>query len=296
MTDKLFPGFEERFIEHPKGRFYARIGGAETASALVLLHGFPETHASWHHIAPALAQTHRVICLDLKGYGRSCVLPGDAPHEEYAKRTMAQEVVDVMETLGHQRFSVAGHDRGALIAYRIALSWPDKVEKLMLLDNLPVSKVWEIMEDNPLATPHWRTFALPVGAPEKRMTQAHLEEILRVHTADGSLNCFADEVLEDFRLSWREPERVHAFCEDYRAGAWQDVEDDRRDLAAGKTITAPTLVLWGEVFLGRLAESPLDTWQNTFIPNAQGVEVAGGHFNAEENPQETLRALQAFLC
>lgn len=128
------------------------------------------------------------------------------------------------------------------------------------------------------------------------MTQTYLEEILRVHTADGSLNCFTDDVLEDFRRSWREPERVHAFCEDYRAGAWQDVEDDRRDLAAGKIITAPTLVLWGEVFLGRLAESPLASWQSTFIPHAQGVEIAGGHFNAEENPQETLRALQAFLC
>ena len=128
------------------------------------------------------------------------------------------------------------------------------------------------------------------------MTQTYLEEILRVHTADGSLNCFTDDVLEDFRRSWREPEHVHAFCEDYRAGAWQDVEDDRRDLAAGKIITAPTLVLWGEVFLGRLAESPLASWQSTFIPHAQGVEVAGGHFNAEENPQETLRALQAFLC
>jgi haloacetate dehalogenase len=296
MTDKLFPGFEERFIEHPKGRFYARIGGAEAAPALVLLHGFPETHASWHQIAPALAQTHRVICLDLKGYGRSCVVASDAAHEEYAKRTMAQEVVDVMTTLGHQRFSVAGHDRGALIAYRIALNWPDKIEKLVLLDNLPVSKVWEMMENNPLATQHWRTFALPVGAPEKRMTQALLENILREHTADGSLKCFADEVLDDFRLSWSSPERVHAFCEDYRAGAWQDVEDDRKDLAAGKTVTASTLVLWGEVFLGRLSESPLASWQSTFIPHAQGVEIAGGHFNAEENPQETLHALQAFLC
>ncbi|ORM71493.1 hypothetical protein HA48_15660 [Pantoea wallisii] len=296
MTKELFPGFEERFIKHSKGHFYARIGGAENTPALVMLHGFPETHASWHHIAPALALTHRVICLDLKGYGRSCVVPGDATHEEYAKRTMAQEIIDVMSILGHHEFSIAGHDRGALIAYRIALNWPEKVVKLVIMDNLPVSKVWSIMEENPLATPHWRTFALPVGAAEKRMTKAHLEEILRVHTADGTLKCFTDEVLDDFRLSWREPERIHAFCEDYRAGAWQDLEDDRRDLEAGKRINAPTLVLWGEKFLGRLTESPLTSWQNTFIPQAEGIQVDGGHFNAEENPQETLRALQAFLC
>ncbi len=296
MADILFPEFEEHFIDHPKGRFYTRIGGAMTAPAVVLLHGFPETHASWHNIAPALAQTHRVVCLDLKGYGRSCVVAGDPAHVEYAKRTMAQEVVDVMSTLGHERFTVIGHDRGALIAYRIALNWPEKIQKIVVMDNLPVSKVWEIMEDNPLVIPHWRTFALPAYAPEERMTQVYLEEILRVHTADGTLDCFAPEVLADFRRSWQQPERIHAFCEDYRAGAWQDVEDDRKDLATGKTISVPTLVLWGEVFLGRLSESPLDCWRSTFIPQAQGVEVAGGHFNSEENPQETLAALQAFLA
>lgn len=294
MTDVLFPGFDETIIEHPVGRFYARIGGERQAPALVLLHGFPETHASWHHIAPALARSHRVVCLDLKG--RSCAVPGDPAHVAYAKRTMAQEVVEVMALLGHQRFSVIGHDRGALIAYRIALDWPAKVEKLVVMDNLPVSKVWEMMETNPLATPHWRTFALPASAPEQRMTPAHLEEILRVHTADGTLDCFAPTVLADFRHSWQQPERIHAFCEDYRAGAWQDVEDDRKDLASGKIIAAPTLVLWGEVFLGRLAEKPLDCWRSTFIPAAQGVEVAGGHFNAEENPRETLQALQDFLA
>ncbi len=223
------------------------------------------------------------------------MLPGDPEHVEYAKRTLAQEVVDVMSTLGHERFTVIGHDRGALIAYRIALNWPERVEKLVVMDNLPVSKVWEIMRDNPLSTPHWRTFALPVHAAEQHMTQEHLEEILRVHTADGTLDCFAPEVLADFRRSWQSPERIHAFCEDYRAGAWQDVQDDRRDLSAGKTISVPTLVLWGEVFLGRLSESPLACWRTTFIPRALGVEVAGGHFNAEENPQETLSALQSFL-
>jgi haloacetate dehalogenase len=291
----LFPGFEERWIDAPAGRFFARVGGPESAPALVLLHGFPETHASWHGIAPGLAEAHRVVCLDLKGYGRSSAPAGDPEHHAYSKRAMGDDVVSVLAALGHATFSVVGHDRGALIGYRIALDRPDRIERLAVLDNLPTFVIWEMMEANASVTPHWRTIARPPFEPERMLDQAYMENMLRIHTADGTLDCFDEPVLEDFRRSWRDPARVHAFCEDYRAGAGLDPDADRRDVAEDRTIDCPTLILWGAAFLGKMPESPLSIWRRTFAPNAVGVEVPGGHFNGEESPVETLAALRAFF-
>lgn len=292
----LFPGFESQFIEIPSGKFFARTGGKASSPAIVLLHGFPETHASWHKIAPALTDTHRVICIDLKGYGQSDAPHGNSEHTSYSKRVMGQEVIQVMKKLGHETFSVAGHDRGALVAYRIALDHPEVVEKLVILDNLPTSVIWDMMALDPNFVTHWRSMAAPAPGPENAMDREYMENMLRVHTADGTLDCFDPQVLENFRDNWSQPARVHAFCEDYRAGAGADPDADRVDLAAGKILSCPTLILWGEVFLGKAEESPLMTWQRTFAPNAIGVELPGGHFNAEESPIETLSALQAFLA
>jgi haloacetate dehalogenase len=296
MTPDLFPGFETEWIDIPAGRLYARVGGPEDASAVVLLHGFPETHASWHGVAPGLAGARRVVCLDLKGYGRSSAPQGDDRHEAYSKRVMGQEVVAAMEALGHPSFSVVGHDRGALIGYRIALDTPERIERLAVLDNFPTFVIWEMMEADANVTPHWRTIARPAPEPERAMDREYMENMLRVHTADGTLACFPPPVLEDFRRSWSDPARVHAFCEDYRAGAGLDPEADRADIAAARTIDRPTLILWGEAFLGQMAESPVAIWQRTFAPQAMGVEVPRGHFNGEESPAETLAALQSFLA
>jgi haloacetate dehalogenase len=295
MTDEYFAGFESQWIETPAGRFFARTKGPADAEALVLLHGFPQTHASWHKVAPALADNHFVVCLDLKGYGRSVVAAGDAQHLNYAKRTMGEEVIAVMAALGYPRFAVAGHDRGALIGYRMALDHPQVISRLAVLDNLPVSHIWQLMEDNPSVTPHWRTLALPANAPERRMDSAYFRQMLRVHTADGTLDCFSAQAMQDFELNWKDPQRVHAFCEDYRAGAFQDPEADRVDLQDGRTVQCPTLILWGKVFLGEMSQSPLTVWQTTFAPQATGVEVPGGHFNTEESPVETLAALRSFF-
>ncbi len=130
MPADLFPGFTSHWIDTSDGRFFARAGGAEDAPPLVLLHGFPQTHACWHRIAPALARTHRVICLDLKGYGWSAAPKGDPAHEAYSKRQMGREVVAVMERLGHVRFGLVGHDRGARVGYRLALDEPGRIERL----------------------------------------------------------------------------------------------------------------------------------------------------------------------
>lgn len=295
MSNDLFPGFETKWIDIDAGRFFARIGGEADAPPVVLLHGFPQTHAEWHKVAPGLAANHRVVCLDLKGYGRSDAPAGDPEHTSYSKRTMGREVLAIMEKLGHRKFSVIGHDRGALVAYRIALDHPERVDRLAILDNLPTFVLWDLIDADPGFIVHWRTMSQPAPHPEELMDSTFMENMLRSHTANRSLDCFDSAALQDFRESWNQPSRVHAFCEDYRAGAVADPLADRIDFQAMRKITLPTLILWGAEFLGKAAESPLDTWRRTFAPRAHGVEVPGGHFNAEESPAETLDALNRFL-
>jgi haloacetate dehalogenase len=295
MTKDLFPGFASRSVQVDGIDFFMRIGGPDNAPPVVLLHGFPQSHECWHSVAPELARTHKVVCLDLKGYGQSTAPRGDNGRSAYSKRTMAREVIAVMKSLGHDRFSVVGHDRGALVGYRMALDAPEVVEKLAILDNFPTHVIWEYMATNPNFTPHWRSYAKPAPEAEEFMTPDQIEALLRNHTAEGTLTPFEPSALENYRRSWDDPDRIHAFCEDYRAGAGPDPEADRTDIAAGKTMACPTLIIWGEKFLGHGSETPTEIWQRTFAPHACGVEVPGGHFNAEESPQETAASLAEFL-
>lgn len=292
MTD-LFPGFESHTVDIGGLSLFARIGGPRSAPPVVLLHGFPQSHACWHHVAPGLAEHYRVVCLDLKGYGRS-----DAPEPEspttYSKRTMAREVVQFMAALGHSTFSVVGHDRGALVGYRMALDSPETVRTLAILDNYPTPVIWDSMAADPSFTPHWRTFAADDGTAEAAMKPHLLEELAAAHTESGTTDVLGIDALEDYRPTWSDPARIRAFAADYRAGSTVDPDLDRADLEAGIKVTCPTLVVWGEAFLGRAPESPTSIWRRTFTPGAVGVEVPGGHFNAEESPTETTEALLQF--
>lgn len=294
MTDH-FPGFESVVADAGGVKLFARVGGPPSGAPMVLLHGFPQSHLCWHQVAPALAERYRVVCLDLKGYGRSEAPAGDGDHHVYSKRVLAAEVVAFMAELGHRRFSVVGHDRGALIGYRLALDSPEVVESLVILDNYPASLIWDRMVDDPGFTPHWRTFAQEGPAAEASMTEQSLDQLMAEHTMSGTLDGFADDVLAAYRRDWRDPAHIHAYCEDYRAGATIDPQLDRADLAAGAVVRCPSLVIWGEAFLGRAPEKPTEIWQRTFLPGAKGVEVPGGHFNAEESPQETSAALLDFF-
>ncbi|KQP11066.1 fluoroacetate dehalogenase [Methylobacterium sp. Leaf99] len=298
MTTDLFPGFSAPWIDIPAGRFFARIGGPEDAPPVLLLHGFPQTHACWHRIAPALAETHRVICLDLKGYGWSAAPGGDAAHGAYAKRTLARDVVAVMEHLGHVHFAVVGHDRGARVGYRLALDEPGRVARLALLDILPTLVQWERIEASS-GSAHWKNLARPAPAPENeigRDPDGYFEGLLRDWSNAKSLDAFAPAALALYRQGWTVPERIHAMCEDYRAGATRDREADLADLAAQRTIACPTLILAGDGYLDRSAETPLTAWRRTFAPNATAVDLVSGHFPAEENPEGTLQALRVFLA
>ncbi|HEY8565534.1 MAG TPA: alpha/beta hydrolase [Beijerinckiaceae bacterium] len=298
MTTDLFPGFESHWVSTEAGRIFARSGGS--GPPLVLLHGFPQTHAMWHRIAPALAATHRVVCLDLRGYGWSSAPAGDDAHETYSKRAMGRDVVRVMEELGHARFALAGHDRGARVGYRLALDEPGRVERLALLDIVPTVSNWQRIRAG-FPAPHWTFLAKPKPEPETEIARdplLYFEGLMAEWTAGGTLDAFHPAALAAYRQSCNEPSRIHAFCEDYRAGATLDVAQDEADLAAGRTVACPVLVLSGAAYLSRggAPEAPVDVWRRTFAPQAEGHVIAGsGHFIAEEAPEATLAALQAFL-
>ncbi len=292
----LFPGFDSHWIETGAGRIFARSRGA--GDPVVLLHGFPETMAMWHGVASALAEKFRVVLVDLRGYGWSAA-PDSDKGEFYAKRVMGEDVVSVMEELGHVRFHIVGHDRGARVAYRLALDHPGRVTKLALLDVLPTAEVWKNINAGKSPAAHWSGLARPAPVPETEIAAnppAYFEGLMAKWTEAQSLEVFDPRAMAHYRAGWGDPSRIHAMCEDYRAGATIDLAADEADLAAGKKILCPTLTVTGDFYLTRGAgEAPVDVWRRTFAPQAKGVMVPNGHFIAEESPAETLAALLAFL-
>lgn len=252
----------------------------------------------WHHLAPTLAQTHSVVAMDLRGYGWSSAPRGDDGHETYSKRTMGEDVVAVMEALGHVRFALAGHDRGARIGYRLALDHPGRLERLALLDIIPTFRVWQAMAQDPDAQPHWRFLAEPAPGPETEIGRdpiGYYEGLMRDWSGTKSLDAFDPSALAAYRQSWNEPSRIHASCEDYRAGATLDRDHDLIDVEAGRTIGCPVHLVWSAGYLGRKSE-PVAIWRETFAPAITDTKVPGGHFVAEEAAAETLAGLQAFLA
>ncbi|MEN5083669.1 alpha/beta hydrolase [Bosea sp. TWI1241] len=296
--DTLFPGFEARWIDGPAGRIFARVGGE--GPPVVLIHGFPQTHAEWHVMAVALARTHTVVCPDLRGYGWSSAPHGDGGRETYTKRAMGQDIIALMRALGHVRFAVVGHDRGARVGYRLALDEPGSVARLVLLDIIPTIAMWEGMNAaRAMQVYHWTFLAQPEPIPEK-LIQADpagwLDHTIASWTRAKELKAFHPLALRSYIDSFNDPSRIHAACEDYRAGATTDVEHDRADLDAGRKIACPVLVLWGEAGIPAKGESPLAIWRGSFAPQAQGQAIASGHFLPEENPADTLAAVEPFLA
>jgi haloacetate dehalogenase len=298
MTDAndFFPGFASHWIDTSAGRVFARSGGE--GPPLVLLHGFPETHVMWHRIAPALARSFHVIVMDLRGYGWS-----SAPRSEggalYTKRAMGEDVIKVMEDLGHVRFRICGHDRGARVAYRLALDHPGHVEKLALLDVLPTSEVWKNIRAGRSPAAHWDFLARPAPEPETEIAKGpdfYFQGLMAKWTKAQTLDAFGPRALTQYRSAWGDTSRIHAMCEDYRAGATLDLQADEEDLAAGRTINCPTLVLTGDFYLTRsMDRTPLEVWRQSFAPHAEGGFIVSGHFLAEENAEATRAALMAFL-
>jgi haloacetate dehalogenase len=291
----MFPGFEARIIDVGEANIYCRVGG--DGPPLLLLHGFPQTHVEWHRIALPLAERFQLVLPDLRGYGSSSVPAPDAEHRAYSKRVMAEDVLALMETLGHVRFPLVGHDRGARVAYRLALDHPERVTRLALLDIVPTYAMWKGM-DRTLAMKvyHWLFLAQPAPLPETLIgehSRYFLDHSIASWTKDGDLSAFDPGALAHYRAFYAEPERIRATCADYRAGATIDLATDNEDRGAGRQIDAPTLVLWGSHGIPAEA-SPLDAWR-PWCPEVQGRAVDCGHFLPEENPQATLDALVPFL-
>lgn len=294
----MFDGFEASLIDVGETSIFIRRKGA--GPPLLLLHGFPETHAMWHRVAPRLAEAFTVVCADLRGYGASGKPPSAADHAPYAKRAMARDMVRMMEVLGFPRFGLAGHDRGGRVAYRLALDWPERVDRLAVLDIIPTSDAFARADSRfALAFWPWTLLAQPGPLPERLIAaapQAVVDDALAQWGSDPA--CFPAEVRAAYVDSLRDRDAVHAICEEYRAAATLDVEHDLADKQAGRRIACPTLALWS-------SGSALDTWYvdeggplsiwRAWADQVTGRAIAGGHFFPETNPDETAAELATFF-
>lgn len=292
----LFPGFESRRFKTRGAEIFARLGG--DGPPLFLLHGYPQTHVMWHRVAPALAQHFRLIMCDLRGYGASSIPATDAQHVNFSKRAMAGDVLDIATELGYERFFLCGHDRGARVSYRLALDNPDRVERLVLLDIVPTYDMWNrLNRDLAMKTFHWSFLAQPAPWPEDvigRNPTCWLEQKLERWSGDGRLQSFDPRALAHYRTFFEQPERLHATCEDYRAGATCDFDADETDYVAGARITCPTAVFWGARGIPSKTDGPLPIWHE-WAESVEGHAINCGHFLAEEAPEETAKAILAFM-
>jgi haloacetate dehalogenase len=292
----LFPGYIHQSIDTGSGRIFARIGG--NGPPLLLLHGFSETHVMWHRVAPKLADKFTLVIADLPGYGASDIPESDHDHTPYTKRAMARTMVEAMEKLGHARFALAGHDRGGRVAYRLALDHPARLSRLAVLDILPTYDYWErINRRYALKIYHWMFLAQPFPLPERLIggnPDFFLKQKMASQTKSKTLEAIDVRALEHYLAAFRDPARVHAMCEDYRAGAYADFEIDKADHDAGNKIGVPMLALWGDAGIASAAATPLDTWKK-WASNVSGAPVDSGHFLTEENPEVTAKALRAFF-
>lgn len=292
----LFPDFAAHTLAGDGADIHLLTGGE--GPPVLLLHGFPQTHAMWHRVAPALARHFSLVIPDLRGYGRSSAPPNDPANEAYSKRRMGRDFFAVMSALGHRRFAAVGHDRGGRVAYRMALDEPDRVARLAVLDIIPTLDMWQGMDRHIAMTVyHWPFLAQPHPLPETLIggnPVFYLDAKLAAWAKTGDLSAFDPEALAQYRLHYAAPETIHATCNDYRAGATFDLEADAADRAAGRRIACPTLALWGEAGIPNETEGPLDTWR-AWCDDVRGAAVDSGHFLAEENPDATLAHLLPFL-
>ncbi len=292
----FFESFVQQTVAVDAGPIRLRIGGA--GPPLLLLHGNPQTHAMWHAVAPALARRYTVICPDLRGYGGSHKPPASADHAAYAKREMARDFAQLMTQLGHDRFAVVSHDRGARVAHRLALDFPERIEKLAVLDIVPTLEHFERTDMSfALGYYHWFWFAQRHPFPENLISAAP-ETWFFAHTAREPKgdDFFHPDALADYLAAVRNPEMIRGMCEDYRAAATIDLEHDRASRAAGDKIGCPLLVLWGAQ--GKIGGwyDALAIWRGYCSAEVIGGPVAGGHYLAEESPGEVLGWLESFLA
>jgi haloacetate dehalogenase len=302
MTRPWFDGFESRDVELEGHRVHARTGGTAGAPPLLLLHGFPQTHAMWHRVAQHLAPHFSLVLPDLRGYGRSTLAPGTsdpADHAHYSKRTMARDMAQLMQALGHTRYGVCGHDRGGRVAHRLALDHAQAVTRLALIDIAPTLDMYEAT-DQRFASLYYHWFFLIQPAPHpERMIGADPLAYLHWKLGRWGFGAAPDdrepEAVADYEACFSRPEAIHGACEDYRASFGIDLDHDRASRAAGQKIACDTLVLWGQRGVVNALFDPLALWRAQCTATVQGEVMAAGHYIPEELPRETAARLQAFF-
>jgi haloacetate dehalogenase len=284
----LFEGFVLERVDVGEAELRVRHGGS--GPAVLLLHGHPRTHVTWHRVAPLLAQRHAVVCPDLRGYGESSKPPTTADHTPYSKRAMARDCVALMRALGHERFAVVGHDRGAYVALRAALEHPAAVDRLVVMDAVPIGDALARC-DARFASSWWHWFFF--GQSEKPAERVINADPDAWYTAGP--DPMGEEAYADYRRAIHDPATVHAMMEDYRAGLGIDREHDEEDRRSGRKVACPALVLWAsEDDMEELYGDPLAVW-HAWAGDLRGAPIRSGHHMAEEAPHETAAALLTFL-
>ena len=292
----MFEKFVTRRISTAETEINLRLAGA--GPPVLLLHGYPQTHVCWHGVAPQLSDAFTVVVPDLRGYGDSLCPASDPEHKAYSKRTMAKDMVAVMAALGFETFAVVGHDRGARVAYRLALDHPQCVTGLVSLDVVTTLDTWEATNmGRAIGGFHWPFLAQPEPFPEKLIggdPEFFAEWLMRKWAGDAFQ--FNEAAMAEYKRCFAKSEVIHATCEDYRAGATIDMELDLEDRKAGRRITCPLLFLWGgsRGFGGTGGSDPLDIWRN-WADDVSGGPLPTGHFLPDEAPDELVARLIPFL-
>lgn len=292
-TATLFPGFRRSTLDAEGVPVHLVTGGS--GPPLLLLHGYPQTHALWHKVAPRLAQRFTVVAADLRGYGESGKPATDASHAPYSKRAMARDLVTAMRLLGHARFFLAGHDRGGRVSHRLAADHPDAVARLSVLDISPTLTMYE-RTDMAFARAYWHWFFLIQPAPiPERLIGADPAFYLRRKMGDGAagMTPFAPEAWAEYERCFT-PETIHASCEDYRAAATIDLAHDRADRAAGRRLACPLLVLWGLNGVIEKCFTPLADW-GAVATDVRGRGLPAGHYLPEEVPDLVADEFERFF-
>jgi haloacetate dehalogenase len=284
----MFDGFELERIDVGEAVLRVRHGGS--GSPVLLLHGHPRTHVTWHRVAPLLAGRHTVVCPDLRGYGQSSKPPTTPDHEPYSKRAMARDCVALMRALGHERFAVAGHDRGSYVAFRTAMDHPDRVSALAVLDSIPIGEALA-RADARFASAWWHWFFFGQTAKPAERIISRDPDAWYTATAET----MGEEAFADYRAAIHDPETVHAMVEDYRAGLGIDREHDEADRAAGRRVRSPTLVAWSvRDDLEELWGDPVAIWRE-WADDVRGARIDSGHHMAEEAPDQLAAVLGEFF-
>jgi haloacetate dehalogenase len=291
----MFPAsFKQQMIQVNDVELNVIIGGE--GPPLFLLHGFPQTSVIWHRIAPELARHFSLVMPDLRGYGNSAAPPADPEHRRYSKREMAKDIIALADHFGIERFALAGHDRGGRVGYRLVLDHPGRITKYCAIDIIPTLDVWEEMDTAATVSAfHWPFLAASAPLPEELIGQnptLFYRFLLERWASDiakldpGAVQAYLDQ--------YKDPRKIHAQCEDYRAGATVDRLYDQANRDAGAQLDCPVLVLWSTGYLSDKANSPIQTWRK-WAADVTEKPIDCGHFIVEEEPHQAANALIEFF-